>query len=162
MKKAAQPVVVEGKTVEESRIVMARTMQPSDANPFGNVHGGLIMYLADEAGGAVAIRHSRRRCVTVAMDSMNFKEPVYIGDLLTVRACLTFVGKTSMEVEVEIEAENLRTGQARLAGTSHLVYVALDDDERPVAAPPLIVRTAEERERWQAAEQRRARRQRAK
>ena len=166
MKKAAQPVVAEGqaegKTTEESRIVMARTMQPSDANPFGNVHGGLIMYLADEAGGAVAIRHSRRRCVTVAMDSMIFKEPVYIGDLLTVRACLTFVGKTSMEVEVEIEAENLRTGQARLAGTSHLVYVALDDDGRPVTAPPLIVRTEEERERWRAAEQRRAQRQRAK
>ncbi|HEU5345791.1 MAG TPA: acyl-CoA thioesterase [Ktedonobacterales bacterium] len=166
MKKAAQPVIaedeLEGKTVEESRVVMARTMQPSDANPFGNVHGGLIMYLADEAGGAVAIRHSRRRCVTVAMDSMIFKEPVYIGDLLTVRACLTFVGKSSMEVEVEIEAENLRSGQARLAGTSHLVYVALDDDGRPVAAPPLIVRTAEERERWRAAEQRRAQRQRAK
>ncbi len=166
MKKAAQPVIaedeLEGKTVEESRVVMARTMQPSDANPFGNVHGGLIMYLADEAGGAVAIRHSRRRCVTVAMDSMIFKEPVYIGDLLTVRACLTFVGKSSMEVEVEIEAENLRSGQARLAGTSHLVYVALDDDERPVAAPPLVVRTAEERERWRAAEQRRAQRQRAK
>ena len=104
MKKAAQPVIaegeLEGKTVEESRVVMARTMQPSDANPFGNVHGGLIMYLADEAGGAVAIRHSRRRCVTVAMDSIIFKEPVYIGDLLTVRACLTFVGKSSMEVEV--------------------------------------------------------------
>ena len=163
-KAAAQPVAaegkVEGKTVAESRVVMARTMQPSDANPFGNVHGGLIMYLVDEAGGAVAIRHSRRRCVTVAMDTMVFKEPVYIGDLLTVRACLTYVGKTSMEVEAEIEAENLRTGLSRQAGKSHLIYVALDDDGRPVAAPPLIIQTEAERERWRAAEQRRARRQR--
>ena len=86
-------VGTEGKTVDESRVVMARTMQPSDANSFGNVHGGAIMYLVDEAGGAVAIRHSRSRCVTVAMDSMVFKEPVYIGDLLTVRACLTYVAQ---------------------------------------------------------------------
>ena len=149
----------EGKTVDESRVVMARTMQPSDANSFGNVHGGAIMYLVDEAGGAAAIRHSRRRCVTVAMDSMVFKEPVYVGDLLTVRACLTYVGVSSLEVEAQIEAENLRTGEVRQAGKSHLVYVAIDDEGRPTRTPPLIVRTDEERERWQAAEQRRARRQ---
>ncbi len=147
-----------GKTVDDSRVVMTRTMMPADANAFGNVHGGAIMYQVDEAGGAVAIRHSRRRCVTVAMDSMVFKEPVYIGDLLTVRACLTFVGKTSMEVEAQIEAEDLRTGQIRLAGTSHLVYVALDDEGRPVSAPPLRLRTEDERARWRAAEERRARR----
>ncbi len=157
----ATPEQTEGKTVDESRVVMARTMLPSDANAFGNVHGGAIMYLVDEAAGAAAIRHSRRRCVTVAMDSMVFKEPVYIGDLLTVRACLTYVGKTSMEVEAEIEAEDLRTGVTRQAGTSHLVYVAIDDDGRPVQAPPLIVRTDEERARWQAAKERRARRQRS-
>ncbi|HEY7850918.1 MAG TPA: acyl-CoA thioesterase [Ktedonobacterales bacterium] len=149
----------EGKTVDESRVVMARTMQPSDANSFGNVHGGAILYLVDEAGGAVAIRHSRCRCVTVAMDSMVFKEPVYIGDLLTVRACLTYVGKTSMEVEAQIEAEDLRTGLVRQAGKSHLVYVAIDDEGRPTQAPPLLVQTDDERERWRAAEQRRARRQ---
>ncbi|HEX9068074.1 MAG TPA: acyl-CoA thioesterase, partial [Ktedonobacterales bacterium] len=98
------------KTVAESAIVMARSMQPPDANPRGNVHGGAIMRMVDEAGGAVAMRHSRHQCVTVAMDSMTFKEPVYIGDLLTVRARLTFVGRTSMEVEALIEAEDLRTG----------------------------------------------------
>jgi acyl-CoA hydrolase len=167
MRKTAHPVAAtgkaegkaEGKTVDESRVVMARTMQPSDANSFGNVHGGAILYLVDEAGGAVAIRHSRCRCVTVAMDSMVFKEPVYIGDLLTVRACLTYVGKTSMEVEAQIEAEDLRTGLVRQAGKSHLVYVAIDDEGRPTQAPPLLVQTDDERERWRAAEQRRARRQ---
>jgi len=146
------------KTVDESRTVMAMQMQPTDANIWGNVHGGAILRLADEAGGAAAIRHSRMRCVTVAMDSMTFKQPVYIGDLLTLTACLTHVGRTSMEVEVRIDAENLRTGEKRHAGTSYLVYVAIDDAGRPTPVPRLIVRTDEERERWRAAAERRARR----
>src|SRR5579859_7430532 len=146
------------KTVDESRTVMAMQMQPTDANIWGNVHGGAILRLADEAGGAAAIRHSRMRCVTVAMDSMIFKQPVYIGDLLTLTACLTYVGRTSMEVEVRIDAENLRTGEKRHAGTSYLVYVAVDDAGRPTPAQRLITRTDEERERWRAAAERRARR----
>src|SRR6476620_10036252 len=101
------------RTVAESAIVIARIMQPPDANVWGNVHGGAIMRLVDEAGGAVAQRHSRRPCVTVAMDSMIFKEPVYSGDLLTIRARLTYVGTTSMEVEAHLEAESLRTGASR-------------------------------------------------
>ena len=149
-----------GKTVEDSQIVMARSMQPPDANVWGNVHGGTIMRLVDEAGGAVAIRHSRSRCVTVAMDSMTFKEPVYIGDLLTITACLSYVGRTSMEVEARIEAEDLRTGVRRHAGTSYLIYVAIDDLGRPAPVPPLILRSKEERQRWKAAEERRQRRQR--
>ena len=153
---AESAVAPHGKTVDESRVVMARTMQPPDANVWGNVHGGTIMRLADEAGGAVAIRHSRARCVTVAMDSMVFKEPVYIGDLLTIRGCLTYTGRTSMEVEVTIEAEDLRTGEVRNAGASHLVYVAIDDLGRPAAVPPLVLQTEEERERWRAAEERRS------
>lgn len=149
-----------GKTVEDSQIVMARSMQPPDANVWGNVHGGTIMRLVDEAGGAVAIRHSRSRCVTVAMDSMTFKEPVYIGDLLTITACLSYVGRTSMEVEARIEAEDLRTGVRRHAGTSYLIYVAIDDLGRPTPVPPLTLSTKEERQRWKAAEERRLHRQR--
>ena len=148
------------KTVAESAIVMSRAMQPMDANVWGNGHGGAIMRLVDEAGGAVAVRHSRRPCVTVAMDSMTFKQPVYIGDLLTIRAWLTSVGRTSMEVEATIEAENLRTGEVRHAGTSYLIYVALDEHSRPTPAPPLELRTAEERARWAEAERRRANRRR--
>lgn len=146
------------KTVDESRVVMARTMQPPDANTWGNVHGGTIMRLVDEAGGAVAIRHSRARCVTVAMDSMIFNEPVYIGDLLTIRACMTYTGRTSMEVEAQIEAEDLRTGVVRNAGACHLVYVAIDDLGRPAPVPPLTLQTDEERQRWRAAEERRSQR----
>lgn len=148
------------RTVADSQVVMARTMQPPEANVWGNVHGGSIMRLVDEAGGAVAIRHSRSRCVTVAMDSMTFKEPVYIGDLLTITACLSHVGRTSMEVEARIEAEDLRTGVRRRAGTSYLIYVAIDDLGRPTPVPPLTLRTDEERYRWKAAEERRVRRQR--
>lgn len=147
-----------GKTVEESRMVMARAMQPPDANVWGNVHGGAIMRMVDEAGGAAAVRHSRSRCVTVRMDSMTFKQPVYIGDLLTVTACLTQVGRTSMEVEATIEAEDLRTGTLRHVGTSYLVYVAIDDAGHPKPVPPLMLRTETERERWRAAQARREQR----
>jgi acyl-CoA hydrolase len=146
------------RSVTETEIVMARTMQPPDANVWGAVHGGAIMRLVDEAGGAVAQRHSRRPCVTVAMDSMIFKEPVSIGDFLTIRARLTYVGVTSMEVEARIEAENLLTGAVRNAGTCHLIYVALDDDGRPTPVPPLRLTTPEEEARWRAAEERRVRR----
>jgi acyl-CoA hydrolase len=151
---------VGGRTVAESAIVMARTMQPLDANVWGNVHGGAIMRMVDEAGGAVAQRHSRRVCVTVAMDSMIFKEPVYIGDLLTIRARLTYVGSTSMEVEAHLEAENLRSGAVRNAGMCHIIYVALDDDGQPTPVPPLRLTTPEEEARHRAAEERRAQRRR--
>ena len=152
---AARDPQAEGRTVDETRVVMSRIMQPPDANSWGNVHGGAIMHMVDEAGGAAAIRHSRRQCVTVAMDRMTFKQPVHIGDLLTIRACLTFTGSTSMEVEAVIEAEDMRAGEVRYAGTCYLVYVALDDLGHPAPVPPLIVRTEEERARWRAAERRR-------
>ncbi len=149
-----------GKAIEETAIVMSRIMQPADANSFGNVHGGAIMRMMDEAGGAVVIRHARRRCVTVAMDSMTFKQPVYIGNLLTIRARITHVGRTSMEVQAHAEAEDLLSGEVRSVGTCYLVYVALDDQGRPTAVPPLLLVTEEEHARWQAAEHRRAQRMR--
>jgi len=144
------------RTVAESAIVVARVMQPPDANVWGNVHGGAIMRMVDEAGGAVAQRHSRKPCVTVAMDSMIFKEPVYIGDLLTIRARLTYVGTTSMEVEAHLEAENLRSGAMRNAGMCHIIYVALGDDGQPTPVPSLRLTTQEEEARHRAAEERRA------
>jgi acyl-CoA hydrolase len=149
-----------GKTVDDSATIIARTMQPADANVSGNVHGGAIMRMVDEAGGAVAVRHSRRRTATVAMDSMTFKQPVNIGDFVTIHARLTSVGRTSMEIEAQIQAENLRTGDVRHAGTSYLIYVALDDAGRPTPVPPLILRTEEERARARAAAARRERRER--
>ena len=149
---------MEGKTVEESKIVMARLMQPADANPSGNVHGGVIMKLVDEAGGACAIRHARQRTVTVAMDYMSFRAPVYIGDLVTVTAQITYVGRSSIEVEAIVEAENLRSGQKTHTSTCYLIYVALDEQGAPALVPPLILRTPEEQRRWDAAVERRAHR----
>lgn len=131
-------------------------MMPSDANSQGNVHGGTIMKLVDTAGGIAAIRHARQRVVTVIMDSMTFLEPVYVGDLVTVRARLTWTGRTSMEAEVRVEAEKVASGVVTHTSTAYLVYVALDDDGQPCPVPPLELTTGEEHARWQQAEARRA------
>ena len=142
--------------IAESELTLAQVMLPSDANPRGNVHGGTLMKLADTAGGIAASRHARSRVVTAVMDSMTFLEPVYVGDLLLLRAALTWVGRTSIEVEVTIDAENVQQGSRRHTSTAFLVYVALDEDGRPREVPPLSLETLEEQQRWQEAERRRA------
>lgn len=149
---------MEGKTVAQTRIVMARTMQPTDANGYGNVHGGAIMRFVDEAAGAVAIRHARARAVTASLDHMSFEAPAHIGDLVTATACLTYTGRSSMEIECEVIAENFVTGEIRLISRCYLVYVAIDEQGQPIPVPPLILETDEERARWQEAEKRRAHR----
>jgi acyl-CoA hydrolase len=143
------------KTVESSRVIMSRVMQPTDANTAGNVHGGAIMRFVDDAGGVVAIRHTRQRCVTVSMDSMVFKAPVHIGDLVTIHAYLTYIGRTSMEIEARIQAEDMRSGVIRDVGSCHLTYVAIDAQGKPMPVPQLTLETDTERERWRAAESRR-------
>mgnify|MGYP001163169071 FL=1 len=144
--------------VSDSETTLAQLMLLTDANPAGNVHGGTIMKLVDTAGGIAAARHAQRRVVTVMMDSMTFLHPVYVGDLVMLHARLTWTGRTSMEVEVVVEAENVPTGRVTRTSTAYLVYVALDDEGRPTPVPPLLVRTEEERRRWEEAEARRARR----
>ncbi|PJF27805.1 MAG: acyl-CoA thioesterase, partial [Phototrophicales bacterium] len=127
----ARPV----KRIADSRSTTSVLMSPQDANSLGNVHGGVIMKMVDEAGALVAIRHSNRPCVTVAVDSMTFMQPIRVGDLVTCRAELTYVGNTSMEVRVEVMAETLLTGEARLTNTAYLVYVALDLEGKKTAVP---------------------------
>jgi len=146
---------VNGKSVEESRVLMAQVMNPQDANPAGNVHGGVIMKLIDTAGGAVAIRHARSNVVTVSIDRLDFHQPVYIGDMVTLKASLNHVGRTSMEVGVRIEAENCMTGEVRHASSAYLTYVALDKDGRPREIPPLLLNTEEDRRRNREAVDRR-------
>lgn len=143
------------KTVAETRLTMSQLMLPSDANPSGNVHGGVIMRLVDTAAGAVAMRHARRRVVTVAMDKMSFLAPAYVGDMINLKASMNGVGRTSMEVGVRVEAENLITGQVVHTSSAYLVYVALDDEGRPVEVPPLVAETETERRRMRDAEARR-------
>ena len=147
---------MEPRRVQESETTLSQVMLPSDANTQGNVHGGTIMKLVDTAGGIAAIRHSRHRVVTVIMDSMTFLEPVYVGDLVTVHARLTWTGRTSMEAEVRVEAENVATGVVTHTSTAYLVYVALDDEGKPYPVPPLELTNGDERARWQQAEARRA------
>lgn len=131
-------------------------MLPEDANSMGNVHGGTLMKLADTAGGTCAMRHARRPMVTVVMDSMTFEEPVYVGNLVVLHACVTWTGRTSLETEVVIDAEDILSGTVRRISKAYFVYVAIDEHGRPTPVRPLEVTTDVQRQRWQAAEQRRA------
>jgi acyl-CoA hydrolase len=147
---------MEAKQVIDSQLTLSQLMMPEHANPLGNVHGGVIMKLMDEAAGLCAARHARRPTVTVAVDSLTFLEPIHIGELVTFDAHLTFVGRTSMEVEVCVEAEEILTGKRRLTNRAYVVYVALGDDGRPTEVPSLVLETDEQRDLWEQAKQRRA------
>lgn len=133
-------------------------MGPTDANSAGNVHGGTIMRLCDEVAGIAAIRHSGCRVVTAGMDRMTFLHPVYLGDLVTVRACVNAAWRTSMEVGVRVESENVRTGETAHTSTAYVTMVALDDEGRPTEVPPLTPETPDEMRRQREAELRRSNR----
>lgn len=148
------------RSVSESRITMSQVMLPGDANPHGNVHGGVIMKLVDQAGGVCATRHVRGRTVTARIDSMSFLQPVYVGDLVTFKAAVNDVGRTSLEVGVRVESENLITGEIRHVSSAYLVFVALDERGRPTAVPQLLTETEIEKRRMAAAKLRREHRQR--
>jgi len=126
-----------------------------DANLGGNVHGGVIMHLCDEVAGIAAVRHSGRQAVTAAMDRMTFLHPVFIGQLLTVRATVNAAWRTSMEVGVRVESEDIRSGEIVHTCSAYLTMVALDDDGRPVLVPPLVVATPDEERREREAQTRR-------
>lgn len=146
------------KPVRASRISLAQMMQPEHANNLGNVHGGWIMKLVDEAGALACMRHAQRRVVTVAIDSMVFRHPIRTSDLVILNAEVTYAGRTSMEAEVQVIAENPITGQRWQTNTAYLVYVALDDEGKPTAVPPVIAETAEEERKLAEARERQARR----
>ncbi len=148
------------KCVSESRVMLNMLMNPEHANAFGNVHGGVIMKLADEAGGLAAMRHSRSPVVTVAIDSMTFEEPIYVGNLVTIIAELTYTGRTSMEVRATVTAEDPLTGSRVHTNLAYLVYVAIDRQGRPHPVPALCVETPEEEQRYQQAAERQAARKR--
>lgn len=146
------------KTMRASRVTLSQLMHPEHANLLGNVHGGWIMKLVDEAGALASMRHAQRKVVTVAIDSMVFRQPIRIGDLIILNAEVTYTGRTSMEAEVQVQAENPVTGERTHTNTAYLVYVALDDDGRPTTVPPLEVETEEEKQKMQQAKQRQERR----
>ena len=142
------------KRISESEFTLSALMGPQDANTYGNVHGGVIMRMVDEAGALVAMRHARAPVVTVAVDSMTFMHPILVGNLVLCKAKLTFVGRTSMEVRVEVIAEQPLEGTSTMTNTAYLVYVALDHNGRPTSVPELIYETPEEISRADEAKQR--------
>ncbi|MBV8082814.1 MAG: acyl-CoA thioesterase [Candidatus Eremiobacteraeota bacterium] len=146
------PSALAPKPVAASATTLATLMEPADANPMGNVHGGVIMKLVDQAAAAAAIRHSGRICVTVAVDRLDFFGPVHVGDMVTLKAAVNYTHRTSMEVGVEIHAETLREGRVRRAGTALLIFVALDDQCQPTVVPPILAETEEEQLRYRQAE----------
>jgi acyl-CoA hydrolase len=126
-----------------------------DANSAGFVHGGTVMKLCDEAAGIAAVKHSRRRVVTAAIDRMTFLHPVHVGQLLTCKATVNSVWRTSMEVGVRVESESPLTGEIRHTSTAYLTMVVLDDHGSPTEAPPLIAETPDQQRRMREAELRR-------
>ncbi len=149
---------LQGKPVSASRVSLAQLMQPQHASYLGFVHGGEIMRLIDEVGALACMRHAGRYVVTVAVDQIHFNEPIRVGDLVLLTAEVSFVGRTSMEVEVQVVAEDPITGQRRHTNTAYLVYVALDDQGRPTPVPPLILETEAQRRRFEEARRRREQR----
>lgn len=148
----------EPKTVRASQVTISQLMQPEHANLRGDVHGGWIMKLVDEAGALAAMRHAQCRVVTVAIDQMQFLEPIRIGDLIVLEAEVTYVGRTSMESRVSVSAENPLTGERTHTNIAYVVYVALNDDGKPQPVPGLIAETDAERSRMAAGKSRQTRR----
>lgn len=147
---------MEAKRIMDSCVTLSHMMGPQDANGLGNVHGGVIMKLADEAGGLAAMRHAQRPSVTVAVDSMTFMHPIRIGNFVEFNAELTYVGRTSMEVRVEVISENPITGERIISNTAYYVYVALDTDGQPHPVPALLYETDEQKRRAELAKERQA------
>jgi uncharacterized protein (TIGR00369 family) len=146
---------LEGKKVGDSRVVIAQVMIPQDANPAGNVHGGVIMKQIDTAAAVAASRHARSNVVTASIDRLDFHHPVLVGDLLFFRASVNMVGRTSMEVGVRVESEHLITGEVRHTASAYLTFVALDEEAKPREVPPLVLETDEDIRRNREAQTRR-------
>lgn len=130
--------------MKDARATVVRLMMPPDANPHGNVHGGVIMKVVDEVAGIVAHRHARRSVVTARLDRMDFLEPVFVGNALALDAAVAFCGRTSMEVRIDIHAEDLDSGDVVHTGTAWLTMIALSDRGRPAAVAPVHPETEEE------------------
>ena len=144
------------KPVSASRISIAQLMQPEHANNLGHVHGGWIMKLVDEAGALACMRHAQQRVVTVAVDQLVFRQPIRISDLVILTAEVSYVGRTSMEAEIQVVAEDPINGERTHTNTAYVVYVALDENGKPVEVPRLIPENEAQRQRMEAGAARQA------
>ena len=146
------------RVARESYHETSRLMMPTDANNLGHVFGGAILAMIDTTAAISAIRHAHATCVTVSIDRVDFREPIHLGDLVIMKSVVNFAGRTSMEVGVRVEAENLRTGERRHTNTAYVSFVAVDAHGEPIMVPELVPESDDERKRFAAAERRRARR----
>lgn len=140
----------------ESEATMTELMMPHMANNHGNVFGGVILSLVDSVAAVAAIRHARQQCVTVSFDRVDFLQPIHLGELVVAQARVNYVGRTSMEVGVRVEAEDLVSGERRHTNSCFVTYVAIDAASRPVKVAPLVLETDDDRRRHAAAEKRRS------
>lgn len=159
--KVIDEVNMEGKTPASTATLMSMVMLPDDANVAGNVHGGVIMKQIDNCAGVTAARHARSNVVTASIDRLDFHNPCFIGDLLILKASINYVGKSSMEVGVRVEAENVVVGACRHIASAYLTFVALGPDGKAMVVPPLLPETDEEKRRLREGGERRANRLKA-
>ncbi len=139
------------KTVQESMVTIAHVMQPQETNIAGNVHGGVIMKLIDTTAGVVATRHARSNVVTASIDQLDFHHPAFIGDLVTFKASLNLAGRSSMEIGVRVDSENLLSGKTSHIASAYLTFVALGEDGKAVEVPRLILKNEIEEDRHRQA-----------
>jgi acyl-CoA hydrolase len=153
-------VIADGaaRTVQETQHETSQLMMPQHSNNLDNVFGGVILAMMDTAAAVSAIRHARASCVTVSVDRVDFREPIHVGELVIMKCSVNFVGRTSMEVGVRVEAEHLLTGVRRHTNSCYLTYVAIDRAGRPIEVPRLVAESPEEVRRYEAARERRRRR----
>ena len=144
-----------GKVVRDSQHESSELMMPHHANNLGHVFGGVMLSMMDRTAAVAAFRHCRLNVVTASIDRVDFREPIHVGDLVVMKASVNFVGRTSMEVGVRVEAEELLTGRRRHTNSCYLTFVAVDRNGRPIGIPPVVPETADEIRRFQAAQQRR-------
>ena len=138
---------------------VAETVQvvlPNDSNPLGFILGGTVMHLIDITGAIACHRHTNKLAVTASVDSLDFINPIKIGDLIILKSRVTCVFKTSLEVEVEVFSEAIKSGERKLTSRAFLTFVSLDDHGRPTAVPPLVIETPEDEELCRQAQERRA------
>ena len=147
-----------GRTVRESEHETSELMMPQHANVLGHIFGGVILSMMDKTAAVTAIRHARNPCVTVSIDRVDFREPIHVGDLIIMKSAVNYAGRTSMEIGVRVEAEDMISGRRRHTNSCYLTFVAVDRNGRPVDVPPVIPLTADDERRFAAAKERRRRR----
>ena len=144
------------KTVNASRVRMVELVMPNDTNPLGNLIGGRLLHWMDMCSAIAAQRHCNRSVVTVSVDSVQFRESIKLGEVVVIEGEVTRAFRTSMEVAMEVYAENLRTGSRRLCTTSYYTFVAVDSDGKQIQVQPILTETDAEKDRYEGAERRRA------